>query len=260
MPHISYSELKNWNFCPFYHKLVNIDKIKRFKGNEFTAFGTAIHTVCEKSLLKEIKTAERENVFIDEFFKELKKLPKEIRDSLEEHLVEDMSAQGKYIVAELDEAINEYFEEFEVVATEQKLFEPVKEYLKKEYDFKGYIDLVIKTPDGKHHIIDWKTCSWGWDARRKADPMTTYQLTLYKHYYAQKENIDPKNVETHFALMKRIAKKKRIEFFRVTSGPKRTQNALNLLTRALYNINQGNRIKNRLSCRKCEFYKTSDCP
>jgi hypothetical protein len=171
-----------------------------------------------------------------------------------------MSAQGKYIVAELDEAINEYFEEFEVVSTEQRLFEPVSEYLKKEYDFKGYIDLVIKTPDGKHHIIDWKTCSWGWDARRKADPMTTYQLTLYKHYYAQKENLDPKMVETHFALMKRIAKKKRIEFFRVTSGPKRTQNALNLLTRALYNINQGNRIKNRLSCRRCEFYKTSDCP
>ena len=125
MPHISYSELKNWNFCPFYHKLVNIDKIKRFKGNEFTAFGTAIHTVCEKSLLNEIKDTERENVFIDEFFKELKKLPTDIRDSLEERLVEDMSAQGKYIVAELDEAINEYFEEFEVVATEQKLFEPV---------------------------------------------------------------------------------------------------------------------------------------
>ena len=117
MPHISYSELKNWNFCPFYHKLVNIDKIKRFKGNEFTAFGTAIHTVCEKSLLNEIQKTERENVFIDEFFKELKKLPEDVRDSLEERLVEDMSAQGKYIVAELDEAINEYFEEFEVVAT-----------------------------------------------------------------------------------------------------------------------------------------------
>ena len=136
MPHISYSELKNWNFCPFYHKLVNIDKIKRFKGNEFTAFGTAIHTVCEKSLLNEIQKTEREDVFIDEFFKELKKLPTDIKDSLEERLVEDMSAQGKYIVAELDEAINEYFEEFEVVSTEQKLFEPVKEYLKKEYDFK----------------------------------------------------------------------------------------------------------------------------
>ena len=32
--------------------------------------------------------------------------------------------------------------------------------------FKGFIDLVVKTPDGKYHIIDWKTCSWGWDAQR----------------------------------------------------------------------------------------------
>ena len=53
MPHISYSELKNWVQCPFYHKLVNIQKIKGFKGNEYTAFGTAIHNVCEKKLLKE---------------------------------------------------------------------------------------------------------------------------------------------------------------------------------------------------------------
>ena len=43
MTHISYSELKNWDFCPFYHKLVYIDKLKPFRGNEYTAFGTAIH-------------------------------------------------------------------------------------------------------------------------------------------------------------------------------------------------------------------------
>ena len=32
MPHISFSEFKNWIQCPFYHKLVNIDKTKLFKG------------------------------------------------------------------------------------------------------------------------------------------------------------------------------------------------------------------------------------
>ena len=53
MPHISYSELKDWVTCAFYHKLTRIDKLKGFKGNEFTAFGSAIHAVCEKKLLKE---------------------------------------------------------------------------------------------------------------------------------------------------------------------------------------------------------------
>ena len=53
MPHISYSELKDWVTCAFYHKLTRVDKLKGFKGNEYTAFGTAIHAVCEKKLLKE---------------------------------------------------------------------------------------------------------------------------------------------------------------------------------------------------------------
>ena len=66
MPHISYSELKDWKFCPFYHKLTRVDKIDGFTGNEYTAFGSAIHSVCEKKLLEE----ELENDF---FVKELKK-------------------------------------------------------------------------------------------------------------------------------------------------------------------------------------------
>jgi len=44
MPHISYSELKDWAFCAFYHKLTRVDKIDGFKGNAFTAFGTAMHS------------------------------------------------------------------------------------------------------------------------------------------------------------------------------------------------------------------------
>ena len=47
MTHISYSELKEWTDCPWKHKLNYIDKIKQFKGNEHTAFGSALHTVCE---------------------------------------------------------------------------------------------------------------------------------------------------------------------------------------------------------------------
>ena len=73
--------------------------------------------------------------------------------------------------------------------------------------FKGYIDLVIKTTDGKYHVIDWKTCSWGWDREKKNSKLITYQLTLYKKFFCQKHNIDPSLVETHFALLKRTAKR-----------------------------------------------------
>ena len=50
MPHISFSELVTWNECPHKHKLMYLERIRKFKGNEFTAFGTSIHDVCEKHL------------------------------------------------------------------------------------------------------------------------------------------------------------------------------------------------------------------
>ena len=66
MSHISYSELKDWAFCPFYHKLTRVDKIDGFKGNAYTAFGSAIHSVCEKKLLHEEVD---DDFFVQEFEK-----------------------------------------------------------------------------------------------------------------------------------------------------------------------------------------------
>ena len=250
---ISYSELKDWSFCAFYHKLTRIDGIDGFTGNEYTAFGSAIHSVCEKKLLNE-------EIEEDFFVKELKKNIAELEDDVDNKLVHQMMKQGGNIIPEIDDALSEYFEEFEVLAVEMPLYEPIEG---EDKLFKGYIDAVVATPDGKVHIFDWKTCSWGWDSRKKSDKMVTYQLTLYKHFFCQKMDIDPKDVETHFALLKRTAKKNNVEFFRVTSGPKKTENALKLLNTALYNIKNQRYIKNRLSCTGgygCKFYKTEHCP
>ena len=174
-----------------------------------------------------------------------------------------MKEQGESILPEIIPALKDYFGDYEVLSVEERLYEPIREYVDQEAKFKGFIDLVLKTSDGKIHVIDWKTCSWGWDSKKKADPMVTYQLTFYKHYYAKKHNIEPDNIETYFALLKRTAKKNKVEIFRVTSGPKRTQNAINLLTRALKNISGNVCVKNRLSCKGrygyCEFYKTEHC-
>ena len=257
MPHISYSELKDWKFCPFYHKLTRVDKIDGFQGNEYTAFGTAVHAVCEKKLLKE--DVDDEQYFLDTFSECISDLPDDV--DVDSRLVDQMVGQGKRIIPEIEDALNDYFENFEVLAVEMPLMESIDG--EDTHNFKGYIDAVAATPDGKVHIFDWKTCGWGWDSRKKNDKMITYQLTLYKHFFCQKMNIDPKNVETHFALLKRTAKKNHVEFFRVTSGTKKTENALKLLSIALYNIKNKRHIKNRLSCTAgygCKFYKTEHCP
>lgn len=253
MPHISYSELKNWDFCPFYHKLVYIDGHKAFEGNEYTAFGTAMHDMCEKKLFNE--EIDYSKSFVEQFKKGLKKL--------EDNKVEfnlgraiEMVPQGLDILEEIQDGLSSYFGEHEVFSSEEKLMEPIN----KDLDFKGYIDAVVVTSDGKYHIVDWKTTSWGWNHRRRSDPISNYQLTLYKYFFCKKHKIDPKNVETHFALLKRTAKKDRVEFFRVTSGDKKTKNALKLLNTAIYNINKQRYLKKRTSCQNCVFHMTKDCP
>ena len=177
---------------------------------------------------------------------------------LRDSLVEDLRGQATNIIPLIEPALKDYFPDgYEVVSTEEQLMVPIDGHDKK---FKGYIDAVFKTPDGVIHIVDWKSCSWGWDARKRADPMVVYQLILYKHFYALQHNLDPKNIETHFALLKRTAKDNNVEFFRVTSGPKRIDNALKLLQKALYNVSRKRFMKNRLSCKSCTFYKTEHCP
>ena len=256
MPHISYSELKDWAHCPYYHKLTRVDGIDGFTGNEYTAFGSAIHSVCEKKLLQE-------EMSDDFFIQELKKNISELDDDHEvnKKLVLDMMGQGKRIIPEIQGALDEYFEEYEVLAVEMPLMEDIEGH--DDYKFKGFIDAVVATPDGKVHIFDWKTCSWGWDAKKRSAKMVTYLLTLYNNFFCQKMNVDPKDVETHFALLKRTAKSNHVEFFRVTSGNRKTENALKLLNTAIYNINNERYIKNRLSCTAgygCKFYKTEHCP
>jgi RecB family exonuclease len=193
--------------------------------------------------------------FLQEFEKNISRLDDDIK--VDNGLVEKMCLQAANILPHIDEAVKKRFGDFEVVSTEEELMVPIEGV---NYNFKGFIDLVLKTSDGKHHIIDWKTCSWGWNYRKRSDPMVTYQLTLYKKYYAIKHGVDPSNIETHFALLKRTAKNNNVEFVSVTSGEVKTNNATKLLMLAISNIQKSKYIKNRLSCKGCQFYKTEHCP
>ena len=255
MPHISYSELKNWHHCPFYHKLVNIQKLKVFEGNEYTAFGTALHSVCEDLLTDEVSIPKPE-LFNQKFRDEIKKLKSE---EINKKLIVDMFSQGGKLSEQVLPSLESYFDECEVFMAEEKLYEPISGT--DDYLFKGYVDLIIKEGDN-YHIIDWKTCSWGWDSRKRSDKMILYQLVLYKHFFCQKYNISPDMVHTHFGLLKRTSKKNIVELFKVTSGPKRIENALELLHKAIQTIKSGVHIKNKLSCTSgygCDLYKTKHC-
>jgi len=247
--YISYSRYKMFSECGWRFRIVYKDKIPFYSSNEFTAFGTAVHATCENVLFGN-NQIEPEKYFVEQFAESRKEI-----ENPNDELAEQMLSQGATILPQVQGAVKDLFGDYEVVATEEELLEPISDDL----DFKGYIDMVLKTPDGKYHILDWKTCSWGWNAQKKSSKLMTYQLTLYKKYFCQKHNIDPNNVETYFGLLKRTPKKNNVEIFRVTSGNKKTENALKSLNNFVYNVEKGLYFKNRLSCRYCSFYKTEHC-
>ena len=113
MTHISYSELKNWWTCPHKHKLTYIDKIDGFQGNHYTAFGTALHDVCESMLLDPKVESEAVKLFESNFFDQIKSL-KDKDISFDKEMTRDMYIQGKDIIPEIMPAVEDYFEEYEV--------------------------------------------------------------------------------------------------------------------------------------------------
>ena len=257
MPHISYSELKQWTECTWRHKLLYLDRIDTFQGNEHTSFGTAVHEAVEQMLLDNIKDP---YIYFDNKFTEELRRAGIAEDTA---LASAMREQVVGIFELVEPTLDEYFSEkggWTLVATEQRLNEPITETKVTGYDFKGFIDLVLIDGNGHYHVIDWKTCSWGWNARKKNDIVFVRQLVLYKYYYAKKFDINPRAISTHFGLIKRTSKKNRIEVFRVASGERKTKNLLDFLDRALYNITKKRYIKNRLSCKYCPFHETEHCP
>ena len=91
--HLSYSELKTWAECSHKHKLIYLDKIRKFQGNEYTAFGTALHYVNENIVDKNIPLDEAKLMFQKKFLEELKEVSK--THKLNAKLVTDMRNAGR---------------------------------------------------------------------------------------------------------------------------------------------------------------------
>lgn len=260
--HVSYSSIKTWYDCPFLFKLKEVDKVVPKQGSIHTAFGNGMHLACEE--IVKGSTGDLWQTFTGEFKKRLMEIDgigKTLAKSDNRRLVSDMGPQAKALFPEILPALKETFGDYRLLTTEQEFLEPIKAF-ETQLRFKGFIDLVLHTPaDDKFHMIDWKTTSWGWDGRRKAEKVTGYQLSVYKHFLAQKLEIDPEQIETYFALLKRTAKpKKKVEIFRITSGKKKISNALDWVKIPVVNIEKNYYPKRSSFCGSCPCWKTALCP
>jgi len=254
--HISFSELYVWNKCAFLHKQQYIERLVKSDKNHYLTFGTALHHICEHHIHDSL---EQQNEIFKKVFKE--GLEKEEVPITEQEFDEYCKQASKLFVNILPTLLKQFGEGFKIVQAELPLYEKIDFFLDEEYYFKGFIDLVIEDSSGKIHLIDWKTTSWGWDLRKRSDKMTTYQLTLYKIFYSLKYDVDPKNIDIHFILLKRTAKPdSNIEVYSVPCGEIKMKNCKLFLKNALYNIVKERYIKNRSSCGFCSLNKTELCP
>jgi hypothetical protein len=265
--HVSFSEIKCWKECSYRHKLSYIDKVDLFEPSPYLDFGTAIHAGCETLLEK----------------KELdgSKLLKDITDAWDKYGFDDpewvKNQPGWYKYApvetwcqwaenmwdEVPKFLDETFPGWEYVAAEEMLYEPIEN---KDLNFKGYIDGVIKVPNNKgdghkYWIIDWKTSqSYGWRRSKKQDILMTSQLILYKHFWSRKHSVELKDIRCGFILLKRGGKPGRVcELVTVSVGPKASATATKIMNNMIASVRRGMFLKNRDSCRYCQFKDTEHC-
>ena len=270
--HVSYSEIRQWKECTWRHKLLYIDKISTYEESPHLHYGTIVHDACEHFLkTKELKIEETkkrikeswdEHGFDAEDFIQLQKQRAKLQGWTYKHnKVKDWTQWAETSLLSLPEFLDETFPNWEFVSAEDALYESIENISTK---FKGYIDCIIKVPyknKYKYWIIDWKTASGrGWSIDKQRDFLVHAQVVLYKYFWGTKNQIEMKDIQCGFVLLKKVKTVgKSCQLIKVSSGPKTLEKSKKLVRSMIKSVEKKLYLKNRNSCKFCEFKDTSHC-
>lgn len=271
--HVSYSEVNTAvgsDGCGWKHKLKYVDGHEE-SDTEHTTYGRVVHSALQNWLLEGDSVWFDWDTRIEECQKEVKKIFTEIGFNPSPTALElEWVKPVEDMLAQVPEWMDQTFPGWSTVAAEFYLFEPIEGHTNKW--FKGFVDALIRVPKTprkgskkpvsgyNYWVLDWKTTSWGWDSRKKQDKYKRMQLALYKHYLSLKLGIPLEDIKCGFVLLKRTAKKDRLELLEVSVGEKTRQEAVDLVSSCVSMISKRLWLKNRNSCRFCEFRGTDLCP
>ena len=259
-PHVSFSEVREWTDCPHRHRLKYVEKIDNSEPSTVLEFGTAVHAACELYLKSKVIDLKVVKDKLDEAWTKFE--GKEGFTTEEKEKLLEISAA---ILAEVPSFMNQNFTEWEYISAEELLYESIEGSQAK---FKGLVDGIITCyqiqKNGKKKklvwIIDWKTSAAGWSPQKKSDKMTQAQLVLYKHFWSTKHQVELSDIRCGFVILKKSAKPgKRCELIPVSVGPLTIKKTLKVLNNAVNGIIKGLDIKNRNSCKYCDFKNTPNC-
>lgn len=252
---ISFSARSDFELCSYYYALVDILRLKPWKNSPDTIFGTYIHKAVQ-DVISEKSTIESATILFERKWKVFSKVYKKFLTQSDL----DIAPAARKIIEAVTSTLKKEFGNFKVLAIEERLEASVEGYPQR---FKGFIDAVLEAEDGRIILIDFKTSSSAFFFTKFKETYKDYQLTLYKHFYAIKHNIDPDKIETYFIVLeKSLNSKIPVVPIRITSGKIKIGNALKWLNFALSAINRKKFFRNRLSCLKygedhpCVFMNT----
>lgn len=265
-PHISFSEVSDWIQCTFRHKLLHIDKIGKSGVTPHIGFGSGVHDANENYIKTRVMDHSIAHTHILKGWEENKELftkgpfpswaPKGFG------VVDDWIKKADTIMGDVPAFLDTTFPDWKCYEAEELLYEKIEGH---EIFFKGYVDAIIETKDKrgkpKYTIIDWKTCGWGWPKEKQEDFNVQLQLLLYKNFWTKKHGIDPRDVRCAFALLKRDGKPgNSVGIVPIQAGPTPVENGLKIINNHVRAVKKGMYIKNRNSCKFCEFDGTEHCP
>lgn len=270
--HVSYSEIKVWKECGWRHKLVYVDKIQTFEESPHLHYGTIIHDACEHYLkTKELKIDEMKQSLIEAWQKHgfdsedyiiLQTNRAKLQGWEYKHSnIEEWLKFAEVSISAVPLFLNETFPNWELVSAEEQLYENIEDMQTK---FKGYIDCIIKVPykdKYKYWILDWKTASSkGWMLEKQRDFLMQAQLFLYKSFWGNKNNIKLTDINCAFILLKKVNKiEKACQLIKISSGPVTLDKSIKLVKNMINSVNKNLFLKNRESCKFCEFKNSMYC-
>jgi hypothetical protein len=272
--HLSFSEIKMWKECSWKHKLFHIDKINLQEESPHLHYGTIMHGAIEyflqnremridDALQSLAKTWNQYGFDSDQFVQSQTVRAKRDGWNYKHMFLSEWQSSAKNCLEALPNFLDSSFHSWKMIDVEHELYEQVDGL--NEIRFKGFIDAILLTKDekGKKKVwmLDWKTASpRGWDPQKQRDFMMQAQLMLYKTFWAAKMDLDLKDIACAFVLLKKNTKpEKCIQMIPVSVGPKAVDRSQKLLRSAAKGIQSGMALKNRDSCKFCEYRGTEYC-
>lgn len=247
---ISFSELGSFKWCQWKWLLEKVFGLLTDEKSIAMSFGSAIHHGMEILYSDDKLDSNNAAEKATNKFKEL------LSDMKIEHESDKKEVEKLYkIIPNIfrDVLLCEDLIGIKPIKSELKLLDKISRNDGLDLSFKGYVDFIfVKKLKIKSviYIADFKTCTWGWPAKKLQDPEVCAQLLLYKHFFCKLTGADPKNVTLAFILLKKTPAKGTlsVEVEKIPAGPKAIQEALNYLQNTITQMHSYEYEQNTDSC------------